>query len=169
MSHLNIDKELQTIRQQVVNCYALPIIKTAFNKFSKLNSAYLSFTNHIDDWGVDRIDDFILYSVLYTPDWKAFSESSNQDENYLQEDPINLPGFEECHYYITYDLWDEIEKDFDFDYYEATSKKIIAAFSPFCEYTYRNMSFAEAYTPYALFTRNNEEIKIEFVGKILSL
>jgi len=162
-------REASEIRKEIVNRYALPIIRNAFSKFTELNSAYLLFANYTDDWGVEIINDFILYSVLHTPDWIAFGKSQAQDENYLQLDPVNFPGFKESHYYITYDLYDEVEKDSNFYYYEATNESIIKAVSPFCEYSHVNSDYAEAYTLYALFTRTNKELKVEIVEKMLHL
>ena len=175
MTRLYTPEETKAIRNKVINNYALPIIKKAFERYPQLNSAYFTVAQYWSDNAYDELHHFILYSVLDTPDWNAFAKSEQAEDNCENwkdydnsiKDPINLPGFvnrqdEMC----GNSIYTTIEKHlYSFDGWKS---EIIASFAAFSkEGSHQEMYYSEAYTPYALFTRSNEGIKVEIVGKML--
>ena len=159
--------ETKAIRAKVVNHYALPIVKKAFKKYPQLNSAYFTVAQYWNDNAWDTLHNFILYSVLNVPDWKAFTKSEQQTGKKSFKDSINLPNFQQYHDRITSDVWGEIENILS-DNFDVLTGEIVASFAAFCkEGSHQSMDYSEAYTPYALFTRSDERIKVEIVGKML--
>ena len=167
--------ETAVIREKILNSYALPIVKKVFDKYPQIKSAYFAVAQYWNDGALDEVHDFILYSILELPDWEAFAKSEQAEDNYEHwedyansiKDPINLPGFIDCQ--------DEIDGNYTYVklegntyYFDGFNSEIIAAFAAFCkEDSHQCMDYAEAYTPYALFTRTDTGIKIEIVGKML--
>ena len=128
-----------------------------------------------NDGALDEVHDLFVYSVLDTPSWEAFAKSEQAEDNYDNgedyhnsiKDPINLPGFIDYQYEIDGD-YSNINIDENRYYFYGFISEEIAAFAAFCkEGSHQCMDYSEAYTPYALFTRTDAEIKIEIVGKML--
>lgn len=175
MTSLYTVAETEAIRQKVIINYALPIIKSVFYKYPQINSAYFTLAQYWNDQALDEVHDFILYSVLNIPDWKAFAKSEQMEDSFENEedynksvkDPINLPGFIDFQYEIEGN-WNYSEKESNIYCFDGLENEIIASFAAFCkEGSHQCMLDSEAYTPYALFTRTNEGIKVEIVGKML--
>lgn len=113
--------------------------------------------------------------MLDTPDWEAYAKSEQAAGNYKYgkdyaksiKDPINLPGFVDCHYEIG-GYYSNLNREKDRYYFDGFKTELIPAFAAFCkEGSHQSMDYAEAYTPYALFTRTDTGINIEIVGKML--
>ncbi|MEM7594011.1 MAG: hypothetical protein AAF383_21305 [Cyanobacteria bacterium P01_A01_bin.83] len=175
MAYLYTTSETVKIRQKIIDNYALPIVKSVFEKYPQINSAYFSVAQYSSDNAFDEVHDFFLYSVLNTPDWEAYARSEQEEEDFDTyeeyknsiKDPINLPGFKEYTEDISgYSLEKSVK--INFDYFNGLRGEIIAAFAPFCqEGCHQNMDYSEADTPYALFTKTNDGIKIKVVGKMI--
>ena len=150
------------IRQKIIDRYVIPTVEKVFTKYPKINSCTFAVAQYWDDQARDEVHAFFLYSVLDTPDWEAFAEAEYEEDN------INLPGFRYQYILSPGNIWDETKYRFDVDYWNGLRGDEIAAFAAFCkEGSHQCMAYAEAYTPYAVLRRREEEIEIEIVGKML--
>ena len=154
----------ELIRQQIIDRYVIPIVKRAFEKYPQINSATFAVAQYWD-YGVSKIHDFFLYSVLDIPNWEAFAQSEKE----CIEDLVNLPDFEEererffC-WFIEKELSKEEKELCNWD----NTRELIPAFAAFCkEGSHQNMNYSEVYTPYAILTRTDNGIAVEIVGKML--
>ena len=165
MKLLYTKSHTELIRQNVIDNYVLPIVKRAFAKYPQINSATFAVAQYWD-YGVSKIHDFFLYSVLDIPDWEAFAQSEKEGI----EDSINLPGFEEERERFLF--WSIIEKELSKEEQKHcnwdNTRELIPAFAAFCkEGSHQDMDYSEAYTPYAILRRTDNRIVVEIVGKML--
>lgn len=167
MTLLYTEEETAEIRAKVINDYTLQIVAKAFQKYPQLNSAYFAVAQYWSDQAFDEVSKFILYSVLDVPGWHEITISEQYVEKGYARDSINLPNIKDGHYQITGNAYQEIKNILNVDFDGLTSE-MIASFAAFCkEGSHQGMDYTESYTPYALFTRSNEGIKVEIVGKML--
>ena len=155
--------QTEIIRQKIIDRYVIPTVKRAFDRYSRINSCTFAVAQYWNDNAHDEVHDFFLYSILDTPDWKAFAEAAEYDE-----DKINLPGFKHRYILSPGNIWDKTAYYSSDDFWNGLSADEIAAFAAFCkEDSHQCMAYAEAYTPYAILRRRNEEITVEIIGKML--
>lgn len=185
-SRLYTATETKAIRQKIITNYALPIVEKVFQKYPQLNSACFAVAQYWDDNASDQVHYFILYSVLNIPDWEAYDRSEDREDpegcknwnnndwdNYFDstiKDPVNLPSITESEYMdlLTDGEWENIENNSNFYDFDGLTNEMVAAFAAFCkEGSQQGADYAESYTPYAMFHRNNKGIKTTVVGEML--
>lgn len=170
MELLYTKPQTKLLRQKIMDEYVVPIVKKVFEKYPQIRSATFTVAQYWDDNANDEVHDFFLFSVLETPDWEAFTKAEQED----RIDSINLPGFGtagDFGYFYLLDLqWNarnELEKDKDFYRWYGMSEEIpaFAAYAP--EGAHQSMDYSEAYNPYAILYRKDNDVEVKIVGKML--
>ena len=159
--------QTESLRQKIIDEYVVPIVKNVFEKYPKIRSATFTVAQYWNDNANDEVHNFFLFSVLETPDWEAFTKAEQED----RIDSINLPDFETNEYFSYFSLqWDarnELEKDKDFYRWYGMSEEIpaFAAYAP--GGAHQSMDYSEAYNPYAILYRKDNDVEVKIVGKML--
>lgn len=161
MSNLYTPEQAEQLRSQMIEDIVLPYIRSAFENHTTLQSAILLLAQYWADEANDAVHDNYIFSVLETPDldaaFKAEEREWEDEEDY--HDGVNLP---------------DLPNHYDLGDYDATNTywddngQAIPAFAAFCkEGAHQEMSTREAYSPYAIFRRDGEDIAIEMIGQKL--
>jgi hypothetical protein len=162
MEYLYTKQQAAQLRQKLMDEYVIPLVRIGFRKYPQLRSATLLVAQYWNDEADDAVHDYFIFSVLDTPDLEAAAKA---EEDYL-EDTINMPRFGEDPY-LAGDARDELEKE-GYRCYWHDNGDAIPAFAAFCcEGAHQELSVAEAYTPYAILRRSNDDITVEIVGQML--
>ena len=148
------------LREKIISSAIIPIINLYFSKYTQLQSAMLLLAQYWDDEAIDAVHYRLILSVLPTP-------VSTIDYDCYDPDPVNLPGLPSLD-----EIYDSLIEDLDkLESGEACwqdNGNTIPTFAAYCkEGSHQEMDCLEAYTPYAVFRRNQEEIEIEVVGEML--
>jgi hypothetical protein len=161
--HIYTKEEAVDLRSKVINAEVLPTIKIVFDKYTHLQSAMLLVAQYWDDNASDAVHYTMIYSVLQTPLWgREFLKTDYDDD-----DPVNLPGLPSLYEIDDY-LWEYFDKLEGREYFWDDNGDAVPLFAAYCkEGCHQEMDYLEAYTPYAVFRRKEEEIEIEVVGNML--
>jgi hypothetical protein len=156
--HIYTKEESADLRSKIISSDIVPIIKLIFDKYTQLQSAMILVAQYWDDEAHDAVHYAMIYSVLLTPAWEIKIDDD--------DDPINLPGL-----LSLYEIYNSIEDLFTYEsgeYSWEDNGNAVPAFAAYCkEGCHQEMDYSEAYSPYAVFRRKEEEIEIEVVGNIL--
>jgi hypothetical protein len=156
--HIYTKEEAADLREKIISHEIVPQIKLVFRMYHQLRSAMLLVSQYWDDEASDEVHYQMIFSVLPTPAWEIGLENS------YEYDATNLPGLPNAG--KIYDLFSE-------DFYKfkrswGNNLDTIPAFAAYCkEGCHNEMDELEAYAPYAVFRRKEEEIEIEVVGNML--
>lgn len=162
MEHLYTKKQAEQLRQKIIEVVIIPIIKANFKKYPELQSAALLIAQYWCDEARDAVHDNLIYSVLDTPNFEAWTNALK----YSAEDSVNLPKLSK-HGTLKDKIW-YIPKTEGRQYYWSENHDAIPAFAAFCkEGSHQCMATYEAYTPYCVFRRLSNDIEIEVIGKML--
>jgi hypothetical protein len=151
-------EEAADLRSEIISSEIMPQIKLVFSRYPQLQSAMLLVSQYWDDEASDAVHYQMTFSVLQAPAWEIGLV------NYYEYDPTNLPGLPRS---------DKVYDPFSEDFYKfkicwENNLATIPAFAAYCkEGCHQEMDDLEAYTPYAVFRRKEEEIEIEVVGNML--
>ena len=149
------------LREKIISSEIIPIINLHFSKYTQLQSAMLLVAQYWDDEADDAVHYQIIFSVLPTPVF------SNADYDRYDPDPVNLPGLPSLDE-IDDSLIEYLDKLENEEDCWQENGNAVPTFAAYCkEGCHQNMDYLEAYTPYAVFRRNQEEIEIEVVGDML--
>jgi hypothetical protein len=161
--HIYTKEESADLRVKIINAEILPTIKVVFDKYPQLQSAMLLVAQYWNDEANDAVHYTMVFSVLPTPAWgREFLETDYDDD-----DPVNLPGLPSL-YEINDSLWEYSDKFESGEYCWENNGNAVPTFAAYCkEGCHQDMDYLEAYTPYAVFRRKEEEIDIEVVGNML--
>lgn len=169
MEHLYTKTQAEQLREKLIKNAIMPLVEANFNKNPQLNSATMLVAQYWDDEASDAVHQRLIYSVLDTPNIEAASIAQKD----CTEDVINLLNLsseygeledEVCFIDVT-EIEDEDEAD---SYWWPDNFHAIPAFAAFCkEDCHQGMDTFEAYTPYAIFRRRDDDIEIEVVGEML--
>lgn len=170
VQYLYTKEQAAQMRSQIVDEYVKPLVKVCFTNHPQLRSATLLIAQYWDDEAHDAVQNRFIFSVLETPDLESAFVSEHT------WDRINLPGFEqgledeeESEQQISI-LWAASERlsDLDKDVYWDCNVKSIPAFAAFCkEGCHQDMDIKEAFTPYAILRRQDEDVAVEIVAQML--
>lgn len=165
MEHLYTKKQVEQLRNQIIEKVVKPIVKANFNNFPQLKSATICVAQYWDDEAEDAVHYRIVYSVLYTPD----IESATKAQGECSEDVVNLPGISNEDGEIPNEIYYLPVKDGEEVYCWLDNGDAIPAFAAFCkEECHQDMIGLEAYSPYAILRRlDNDNIEVEVIGKML--
>ncbi|MBD2452184.1 hypothetical protein H6G76_34795 [Nostoc sp. FACHB-152] len=156
MEHLYTKKQAAQLREQILDLLILPTIKADFGQDNKLQSAVMVVAQFWDDEASDAVHHIILYSDLKTPNIETIIRS--------YDDIYEGMGA----YLSSREYFLEVKIDEETSYWWDANRQAIPAFAAFCqEGSHQCMDISEAYTPYAIFRRQNEDIEVEIVGKML--
>jgi hypothetical protein len=161
--HIYTKEEAADLRAKIISSEIVPRVKVAFSKYIQLRSAMLLVAQYWSDDAYDAVYYIMTFSVLSTPVWGREILSTDYDER----DPINLPGL-----LSLYEIQDYLQEYFhqfeDEEYYWEPNENAIPTFAAYCkEGCHHDMDYLDAYSPYAIFRRKEEEIEIEVVGNML--
>ena len=143
-----------------------PTVRRAFARHPELRSAVLLIAQYWNDAADDAVHGECIYSELETPDLDAAFRSldaaealENDDDAVAAIDGVNLRSLQRDQLALLYesqgDEWLQWNSNWE----------AIGAFAAFCtEGATQDMSYSEAYTPYAIFRRDGT---MEVVGKML--
>jgi hypothetical protein len=154
-------KESADLREKIINYTIVPQIQLVFSRYPQIRSAILLIAQYWNDEASDEVHYQIIFSVLPTPKWEIGLTK------YHEYDPINLPELPRSN-----DIYERFSEDFDRfkngEYCWENDGDTIPAFAAYCkEGCHQDMEYLEAYNPYAVFRRKEEEIEIEVVGNML--
>lgn len=139
------------LRAQLLETAILPELRIYFSEFPSLKSAFLLVAQYWNDEAHDAVHSSIIYSELPRP---VVGGNGVHDE-------ANFPTINRESFYEFEGAY-EVMNNWD------SNGIAISAFSCYCkEHCDQEMDYLEAYSPYALFTRNGDDITVEVVGKIL--
>lgn len=156
MEHLYTKKQAAQLRQKSIDGFIVPIVKANFNKYPQLKSAAILVAQYWNDEASDAVHQHIIYSVLDTPDFEAAARGE------YGKDTVNLPSLGRLE-----DRAYSVERNGE-EVYWLENLDAIPAFAAFCkEGSHQCMDTFEAYTPYAVLRRQEDDIDIEVVGKML--
>ena len=154
-------EEAADLREKIIDRGIVPLIKAGFDKYPQLQSAMLLVAQYWDDEAHDAVHYEIFFSVLLTP---VLNVESVDIDVYHDGDPINLPGLPSS-YEIYSAAYNKIEYN---EYSWQDNGNAVATFAAYCkEGCSQEMDYLEAYTPYAVFRRQEAGIEIEIVGTML--
>ncbi len=147
----------EELRNQLINDCIIPQIKGVFQKYKEIKSAILMVAQYWNDEAHDAVHQTIIYSELEEPDLLAAEKFEEEDK----PDVINLPSIK--NEYNSYDYY--LRADGNYKYWD-DNNMAIPAFACYCnEYCHQEMNTFEAYSPYALFKKSeNNEISMKIIG-----
>jgi hypothetical protein len=158
-------EESADLRSKIINAEIVPTIKVVFDKYPQLQSAMLLVAQYWDDGASDAVHNTMIYSVLPTPLW----DKELLKTDYDNDSPVNLPGLpnlDEIDAYV-WEYFAKLEGEGK-EYFWENNENAVPLFAAYCqEGCHQEMDYLEAYTPYAVFRRKEEEIEIEVVGNML--
>jgi hypothetical protein len=160
--HIYTKEESAELREKIINSEVVPTIKVVFDKYTQIQSAMLLVAQYWNDEAHDAVHYTMVFSVLPTPAWGRGILPNDYDD----DDPVNLPGLPSLD-----EIYDSIE---DFCLFEGGEYRweenvdAVPTFAAYCqEGCHQDMDYLDAYTPYAVFRRKEEEIEIEVVGNMI--
>jgi hypothetical protein len=142
-------EETAKLREAWIRDGFVPTVASVFAKYPTLRSATMLVAQYWSDEAEDAVHYALVYSVLDTPDLDA-ARAAEHDA-----DPVNHPpGFEPWDLpYV--EVWDDNDES-------------ISLFAAFCtEGADQEMPWLEAYTPYAIFRRDGDAVRVEVVGTMI--
>jgi hypothetical protein len=142
-------EETAKLREAWIRDGFVPTVASVFAKYPTLRSATMLVAQYWSDEAEDAVHYALVYSVLDTPDLDA-ARAAEHDA-----DPVNHPpGFEAWDLpYV--EVWDDNDES-------------ISLFAAFCtEGADQEMPWLEAYTPYAIFRRDGDAVRVEVVGTMI--
>ncbi len=159
--HIYSKEEAAELREKIINSEIVPQVKLVFSRYPQIRSAILLVAQYWNDEAYDEVHYQMTFSVLPTPAWEIGIEKC------YEHDPINLPGLPELD-----EVYERFGEDFDEfkngEYCWGNEEDTIPAFAAYCkEGSHQDMDYREAYSPYAVFRRKEEEVEIEVVENML--
>jgi hypothetical protein len=154
-------EEAAELREKIIAHAIVPLIRAGFDKYPQLQSAMLLVAQYWDDEADDAVHYDLIFSVLPTP---VTNVELGDTDDYVDDNPVNLPGLPSS-YEIYSPACSQIKYN---EYYWQDNENAVATFAAYCkEGGSQDMDYSEAYTPYAVFRRQEGDIEIEIVGTML--
>jgi hypothetical protein len=149
------------LREKIINHAIVPLVKAGFDKYPQLKSAMLLVAQYWDDAADDAVHYELIFSVLPTPVPNVELEDT---DDYDYDDSVNLPELPS-----SYEIYSAARSQISYnEYYWQDNENAVATFAAYCkEGGSQDMGYLEAYTPYAVFRRQEADIEIEVVGTML--
>lgn len=151
------------LRDEFVKKFVKPHVQAIFDKYPRYNSVAFLVAQYWCDEALDAVHYEIFPSVLETPDLEHARKVYQESDYGEVSDEVNAPGLKNPWYEELIE-WeeDELAKNWD------DNCGAIPLFAAFCEENcHQEMDFLEAYSTYAIFRRDNDNLKVEIVGKIV--
>jgi hypothetical protein len=154
-------EEAAALREKIIAHAIVPLVKSGFDKYPQLRSAMLLVAQYWDDEADDAVHYELIFSVLPTPVPNIELEDT---DDYDYDDSVNLPELPS-----SYEIYSAARSQIEYsEYYWQDNENAVATFAAYCkEGGSQDMGYLEAYTPYAVFRRQEGDIEMEIVGTML--
>jgi hypothetical protein len=184
--------ETARLRDRVLREDIAPVIRSAFHAHPALRSATLLVAQYWCDEADDAVHCDLIFSELDTPDteaayrarrrrdgdedtspatgwrrWFSWLGLRSDTATSMDGSPMGAAPFDVVNLPSESDdtLSDELEQKYTWQLPWDSNDESISLFAAFClEGCHQEMRAGEAYTPYAIFRRKDDEVDIEVVG-----
>lgn len=147
----------ESLRKQLMEESIFPYVKKVFKQYPEFKSALMMVAQYWNDEADDAVHNEIIFSELDEPDIKAVDDAREKDKH----DEINWASKKSSIYCFEPDIKDKLDIYKWDDNYDA-----IPAFAAYCsEGASQEDSLLEAYLPYALIKRVDNDISVKIVGE----